>query len=379
MNDRCYPALLTALLVACGGPEPIETISLGQQTISADLTVGPLTFELPKRATSAIFWCEGYADGKAEVTKIVAPDGSVYLDAAVDQTLPASPANNERPLPRGYRAPELTTAQVPSSPDLPMQGGEWQVSFTFDAPGTARCGATVRNDEPATDAVIGVEIIVTGAPGLSAEIAPNDPAFQVTINSLAAMLRPHGLTLDVRYRDFTGPTDAFSSPELVGDDDTALRDLVRRADPFDDRNITVFLVDRIVQADFPTQTVPGYIVGPVGDAGRSGSARAGFVLSGATYRTDSGLFTNAFAHKLGHYLGLHHTTERTALLADPLADTAICGLENDANGNGAVNAEECVGLGLDNAMWWSLARDPLTFTADQGWVMRQSPAAVPTR
>ncbi|MAC28126.1 MAG: hypothetical protein CMH59_16855, partial [Myxococcales bacterium] len=76
------------------------------------------------------------------------------------------------------------------------------------------------------------------------------------------------------------------------------------------------------------------------------------------------------AHEFGHYLGLFHTTEADGTRIEPLGDTPACPVENDADGDGFLLPEECVGAGGDNLMFWAAGGDGLS--AEQRGLVRRA-------
>ncbi len=94
--------------------------------------------------------------------------------------------------------------------------------------------------------------------------------------------------------------------------------------------------------------------------------------------TELNILKRIIAHEIGHYLGLYHPTESDGEEFDPLTDTAQCGTENDANGDGFVTHSECTDKGAENLMFWVLPDnnndinniDGITLSEQQGFVMQ---------
>ncbi|MEM9189132.1 MAG: hypothetical protein AAGF12_08140 [Myxococcota bacterium] len=80
---------------------------------------------------------------------------------------------------------------------------------------------------------------------------------------------------------------------------------------------------------------------------------------------------STFAHEVGHYLGLFHTSEVIGFVLDPLPDTPECRSDDDLNGDGFLEPSECGGLGAENIMFWAATGD--AFSADQGSVVVRNP------
>ena len=109
----------------------------------------------------------------------------------------------------------------------------------------------------------------------------------------------------------------------------------------------------------------------------------GVLINGtATLGTNIGFYrrtTAEFAfHEMNHLLGLFHTSERDFSEHDILNDTPECTVENDDDGNGQANADECAD-GL-NPMFWEndLFNTKTGLTSDQKSVLRRSPVSSPT-
>ena len=88
------------------------------------------------------------------------------------------------------------------------------------------------------------------------------------------------------------------------------------------------------------------------------------------------LLAETIVHEAGHLLGLWHPTEDNGVEFDPLDDTPECRKSvYDSNNNGQVSAEECVGNGAENIMFWASwgGGDQNQFTEDQRTILRHSP------
>ena len=70
-----------------------------------------------------------------------------------------------------------------------------------------------------------------------------------------------------------------------------------------------------------------------------------------------------FAHEVGHYLGLYHTSEQFGQGHDPLPDTAECGQREFPSG--------CDDL--DNLMFPFAGIEHTTVTPDQVYVLQVNP------
>jgi hypothetical protein len=180
----------------------------------------------------------------------------------------------------------------------------------------------------------------------------------------------------ITYSDFTGDLGRFSVVDVADDDYSEFNDLLRTASPANPRTLTFFLVDEISNITAGGATILGLSAGPPGAAGINGTSKSGVIVSAIDYADAPDDVAKIMAHEGGHFLGLYHTSEKDGGTFDPLPDTTKCPSENDANGNGTMNSDECGGLGAENIMWWTLSTAATPgFTADQSYVLRRNPLA----
>ena len=81
------------------------------------------------------------------------------------------------------------------------------------------------------------------------------------------------------------------------------------------------------------------------------------------------------AHEVLHLLGLFHTTESFLEWygVDPIADTAACPPERDADGDQFLDSMECAGLDGMNLMFQDAPLEDAEVTAGQRRVVALSP------
>jgi hypothetical protein len=101
--------------------------------------------------------------------------------------------------------------------------------------------------------------------------------------------------------------------------------------------VDVMVVDDIqIQKDGSTVSLPGWVGNTPGALGLHGNVRNGIVVNASKLQRSSRVTAIPFAHMLGHYLGLRHTTstnhngpdsqalENQYGTTDPLDDTPVC-------------------------------------------------------
>ncbi|MFK7987382.1 MAG: hypothetical protein AB8I08_15280 [Sandaracinaceae bacterium] len=141
----------------------------------------------------------------------------------------------------------------------------------------------------------------------------------------------------------------------------------------DPSRLNVFFVQ-----DFLEEGTLGFAAGIPGPNGLQGTAASGVVISldshlDADGALDLATMGETIAHEIGHQLGLFHTTEEDGLGHDALDGTPECGAEHDADGDGSLTTEECVGRGARNVMFWTSGDVRQTeMSADQTEVIASS-------
>ncbi len=111
--------------------------------------------------------------------------------------------------------------------------------------------------------------------------------------------------------------------------------------------------------DFLEEGTAGVAAGIPGPVWAHGLAGSGVIISvdnnlnadGATVDID--FMASVLAHEVAHQVGLFHSTEAEGLFHDEFDDTAACTTAQDADGDGYVDADECIDHGGRNFMFWT--------------------------
>ncbi len=374
---RTLGLLVVLAVVACGKDKDGDTggggdlvyEDLGSHSLSdTGDYIEALAVEVPDGAVSSLVYCQGYGDrALGAIWGLQSPDGSVWDGGAPDHDAFRSDFLDD-----------MSTGLLSITPRHPLSAGTYQVTWFVGAgnSGSARCGAVHRMDDVSARSTINVELVFVGAGGLDAATAEGDPAFQEVVAGFEAQWGTANLTPAISYRDFGGDLAKYSVVDVTDDDMSEFNDLLRTANPSDERTLTVFLVDEISNASEGGATILGLSAGPPGAAGLNRTSKSGVIVSAIDYADAPEDVAKILAHEGGHFLGLYHTTERDGGLADPLADTPVCGISNDADGNGTVNTSECAGNGAENVMWWTLSPEGTpSLSSNQSTVLRSNPLA----
>ncbi|MEM1348241.1 MAG: M43 family zinc metalloprotease, partial [Myxococcota bacterium] len=103
--------------------------------------------------------------------------------------------------------------------------------------------------------------------------------------------------------------------------------LLATSEPPGDELDDVLSVNAFLVEDFNIPDMRGLLGvsgGIPGAAGLHGTNGSGLVFSTASLGTDNATLGQTFAHELGHFLGLRHTTEHLGRAHDPITDTPEC-------------------------------------------------------
>ncbi len=352
------------LLVGCAEEFPpeddgLEHVSLGTVTTDADGRV-ELEVDVSDTAVSALLHCGPYGfDRLARVTRLVAPDGVVVADEGV-----------ENPSFRSDAQADHLRLLLPWTPEVPIAAGTWVATVTTDAPSTSlTCGVVTRVDAAADAATLDLRVVFVGAdavlPGLNA--VGGEETLADVLDALRSLWAPAGLTLGaVVWEDYAGDRASHA----VVEDEAELGALLRSTPADIGRSVPVFVVESIL--DGAGASVSSTSAGAPGAPTVGGTSASGVAIAAGDVASDPDRVARAIAHEVGHFLGLFDTSDRAGAVFDPLLDTPECNPSSDADGNGALTADECVGKGADNVMWWANSLGADTFTDDQAWVLRQA-------
>lgn len=184
-----------------------------------------------------------------------------------------------------------------------------------------------------TTARVDLNIFIVGISGLSAANADTNSKLQGALTRLDAILSPTGVTVGaVRYFDITG-ADATRYQVIDSADgiDSELSGLFRLSGSGAARGVNIFLVRSISGGSgggFRALGIAGGIPGP---AGIHGTGHSGIVASFSDAVVGSGttganVVGQIFAHEMGHYVGLFHSTEqaRPCGAGEVPSDTNVC-------------------------------------------------------
>ncbi len=353
----------SAAAAVSGGPKQY-IIPLGSVSLSPNVSSGPITVNLPASAIS--FEIVGVAADPTvfvQVSKIVDPSGVVIYDIT-------SPTDI---LKYGGARRGSFSVLLPNTPTLAFAPGMWTfylqsslVDTTVDVQVIYKTSTT----SPGAG-TIDANLFFVGLPNLSAKSAPTDPNFQTILSTVRSLYSQVGVTLgNLTYIDITG-ADAARFTVLDGFDLASLLQLSNHPQARKEA-VNIFLVYEIC---YPGCGGVGGIDGSIPATPIRGTGESGLVVQMADFPNGLETLGIVFAHEMGHWLGLFHTTEVSGLQFDPLPDTPECTrVPYDTDNNRIVTVQECINLDATNVMFWTGGNVPNTvLTPDQGFVMLRNP------
>jgi hypothetical protein len=190
--------------------------------------------------------------------------------------------------------------------------------------------------EAAPGTTIDMNVYLVGIPGTNARTAPSDPDLQELLAAFDEIYGQIGIRLgEVRYYDIDG--DAEDAYQILRND-AQVEELVALSDlpgaSYDEvLSVNVFFV-RAMAFEGGAGGAIGISSGLPGPAALHGMGASGVVFTseylGETFRDGGGTVdgndytAQIFAHEVGHYLGLFHTSEQQGSGFDPITDTPEC-------------------------------------------------------
>ena len=310
------------------------------------------SFQLSDNTTS--FLLSAFSSGTTRIVSLTSPNGRdelAYLESTASGLTSFGDGRYDNYL-------------VPMRPDIDAEAGTW----TYRISGANELKLTVREDNPSTSGDFNLLLQPYLASGQSYNL---DTVWQLvaglyTNNNLNVTISPTITISDEKYRTVS---DSFFNSE------TQALITQGRTDA-----VNIFLVEEVEGGG-----ILGIAAGIPGSLGIQGPHNGVLVslgshLSGPFFNQsiNNQLLAETIVHEAGHLLGLWHPTEDNGVEFDPLDDTAECSKAiYDSNSNDQVSAEECVGNGAENIMFWASwgGGDQSQLTEDQRTILRQSPLA----
>ncbi|MEZ4336192.1 MAG: hypothetical protein R3B82_06150 [Sandaracinaceae bacterium] len=258
---------------------------------------------------------------------------------------------------------EVVTLLHPNGPRSPTSRRGFDVFLSSEMPGASERVIFQRSAE---GHVLDLDLYLVGGSGWTSRDGEPPRALASAIEELRAIFAPVGVEIgDVRIHEVVGSLRRRfqmleGSDGLLGAPPD-LPNLYRLSAGANRPSVHVFFVRFIQDALGIASGIPGPHAMP--GTGASGVAIASDLIP-------DGQLPMVIAHEIGHFCGLFHTSELDGSVNEPLTDTAECRTDRDANGDGFLLPEECVGAGGENLMFW--AGTSPTISAQQGAIYRNA-------
>ena len=266
---------------------------------------------------------------------------------------------------------------IPKKPGVTALGGNWLYEIQSDTPNpqvkivyrTSPLHASVPNcpgnDCPTFDVVP----YLTGPTYSSANIQP-------ALNEFVRIYRQHGIHMNLEPVQSI-PDARFRAVRADFDNATTVNLVSRSAAG----KINLFFVEDLIDNEgdqgFVLLGIAAGIPGSLGLQGRYNGVLMGLEAHATGRVLNASQLGSTTAHEVGHFLGLFHTTEKTGLRFDILADTPQCPFSFASPNSQEVTVQNCLGRGGQNLMFWqnSSRHTQTTLSADQIEVIQHSPIA----
>ena len=331
-----------------------------------------ITVEVPAGTGSLSVAITGQTGRSYALGSLVSPEGDVLVGAGWF-TSPTNPGGAQLCLTCTNRIASSQGAHgalVPNNPSVTMSPGAWSLQIAafdvvmgefFEPPtvtpvaDSAEVTIVLKDAPDPPKGWLDLNLFFTGAGGLDATNAPDDPRIVEAIADIEALYDQVGIGLgELRYADLDPQFQVIESLSGPDSDFERAASATAGAQP----GINLIFVRDIIDGSSPLGGfgvilgVSGGIPGPIGVQGSARSAVFVDVeLDDAAAGSSLGVTA---AHEMGHYLGLFHSSEMPFVgIHDPLPDTP----DNDAQ----------------NLMYFEGSATDGILTPQQGAVMRANP------
>lgn len=351
-------------------PSPFQPVDIEVDSYPFDIVCGAK----PDISGTLEFEYEISSDTVAYMVTPFALDGQWLSPRQIDLpsggTIDFSGANYFQTIPSeifGFLNPTV----VPAIPRFTRQLESGTHRYVLESDSEDVCHYVLQ--ENTLGGVIDLNIFLVGVPDLDAEDAADDANMTAVLDTVETIYAQAGIELgDVRFANVN--EDTITRYSIVRSE-SDVAGLVAETDTPEDGILSanIFFVEAL--AFYDGSGAIGISTGLPGPAGLHGTRASGVVFTseflGQEFEESSGqvvdgnVYTGVvFAHELGHYLGLFHTSEQWGMGHDPLDDTPEC---RDFN-SGCSD--------LTNLMFPFAGIDHTVVTEDQSWVIAVNPLTI---
>lgn len=330
---------------------------LGAEFFSSDT----FTIEIPSDTISFGIYVFGDGDNLLAFKSLSTPAGEQLIDTS-------SSDDYYNSIVRPFTNYGFNSLQIPTSPHVLPQGGIWKFQVTADEDRELDLAISIRRGTYNENSALVVQPFLASSVYTTLELTE-------ALNNMVATYAQNGITMivndveDIAENQFTVLSTDFSSSttsELLSNGKS--------------NALNVFFADDLFSLAGSVLGIASGIPGSLGLNGKGNGALINLSSHELNDRLNSVLLGETITHEMGHLLGLYHLSESDGITHDPLNDTEQCGIENDINKNGTIEAFECVDQGVGNVMFYTPALDRFnrrfdnqdTFSDDQVFIINSS-------
>ncbi len=349
-------------------PEGVGRIDLGTVGVGGGGVSRDISFHIPQTVGSFTLVALTGDASYIGLWSLSAPDGTALVDATDPFSSPNPVIPQEGALTALVsNAPARFTVIPGTYRATLLKDGDWM---------RVPVSVLTRAHDQGGRLVLDVNYYFVGTPGITASNYQSNSKFGSVLSTFWQVMKRADIYPGiVQAFDITG-SDAqkytYLDMSLTGKGELPELLALSGRNP-NNGGLNYFFVQDI--ANYGALGVAGGIPGP---PIFQGTASSGVAVSMASYYHYTGSYAQygvadtaeAMAHETGHYMGLFHLSEKDGNTHDPLTDTPEC--SNDANGDGMVGPDECVGRGAENLMFWSVT-GAVAISGQQRQVIRGFP------
>lgn len=274
----------------------LDVLQIKDVSINNEYSSETIDFDVPKNALSFMVSvigsprCQTYL-----VSKLVDPDGNVFLDGEADidlNTLNRGPNRSTVGIVSG-----VGSLLVPNNPKLKVIGGKWEMKVSGCRGSSVDVSITFKIGKKPSKGTLNLNVFLSGVRDWKKSNVESNSEFQQMMDIAQDIFTQAKIKLNI-----SSLNDIHTKHNLSFSEMSALASSTESKD-----GINIFIIEGTKDLD----EAKGISLGVPGTVEINNSASAGiFIFAGKNKieenATDLGIF---LAHEIGHYLGLYHISD----------------------------------------------------------------------